>query len=340
MRGKRGNPGLKGRLLDKSIEAYVLALETVNRLSIQYRIETFAYLICNAWELLLKAKIIHDAGKRRAIYYKKKRGEPRRSLSLRDALRRVIPDENNPVRRNLDRIAELRDEAVHLVISQVPPEVISLFQACVINYHTQLGEWFEVSLSDFVPVGMMAITYDLSPEQLDLQNPRLKRHLGREAVQFLTAYQEALQQDEASLGGSAQFSIPINYSLALVSKPADADIVLTKGPGGSAATIVEVPKDPGRTHPLRRKEATQLLNQSLPADGHVTPYDVECVVEVHGVTKRPEFFYHCAVPGSPKQYSVQFVEWMLKQHAKDPSFFRRTRARKLELNAEVRAARQ
>jgi hypothetical protein len=54
--------GLKGRLLENSIEAYILALESINRLSIKYRVETFAYLICNAWELLLKAKIIQDAG--------------------------------------------------------------------------------------------------------------------------------------------------------------------------------------------------------------------------------------------------------------------------------------
>jgi len=41
MKGHRGNPGLKGRLVDKSIEGYILALETINRLSIQYRVETF-----------------------------------------------------------------------------------------------------------------------------------------------------------------------------------------------------------------------------------------------------------------------------------------------------------
>ncbi len=84
MKGLRGNPGLKGKLLENSIEAYILALETINRLSIKYRMETFTYLICNAWELMLKAKIIQDAGNRRAIYYKKKRNEPLRSLALPD----------------------------------------------------------------------------------------------------------------------------------------------------------------------------------------------------------------------------------------------------------------
>ena len=42
MKGRRGNPGLKGRLVDKSVEAYILALETINRISIQYRIEPLA----------------------------------------------------------------------------------------------------------------------------------------------------------------------------------------------------------------------------------------------------------------------------------------------------------
>jgi hypothetical protein len=41
---KRGRPGLKGRMIEKSMEAYILALET--RLSAKYRVETFAYLIC------------------------------------------------------------------------------------------------------------------------------------------------------------------------------------------------------------------------------------------------------------------------------------------------------
>ena len=62
MKGRRGNPGMKGRLVDKSVDAYVLALETINRISIQYRMEAFCYLLCNAWELLLKAKIVDCVG--------------------------------------------------------------------------------------------------------------------------------------------------------------------------------------------------------------------------------------------------------------------------------------
>lgn len=135
MKKKPGNPGLKGRLLEKSVEAYILSLETINRLSIKYRVETFCYLLCNAWELLLKSKILNDSASRAAIYYKKKRSKPRRSLALRDCLKKVFTDENSPIRINIEKIADLRDQSAHLVLSHVPRDVLGLFQASVLNYH-------------------------------------------------------------------------------------------------------------------------------------------------------------------------------------------------------------
>ena len=118
---------LKGRLLDKSLEAYVLALETINRLTIQYRLESFCYLFCNAWELLLKAKILDGNVDQEDIYYKTPIGKPKRTLSLRDCIKRILPNAKDPMRRNIERIEELRDESVHLVIGQIPTDIMCLF---------------------------------------------------------------------------------------------------------------------------------------------------------------------------------------------------------------------
>src|ERR1035437_1667405 len=84
--------GLSRRLLNKSVEAYVLSLETINRLSITYRVENFAYLICNAWELLMKAKLAHESG-RESIYYLRQWGDRPRTISLRDCLSRLFLNE-------------------------------------------------------------------------------------------------------------------------------------------------------------------------------------------------------------------------------------------------------
>ncbi|GMV98230.1 MAG: hypothetical protein AMXMBFR83_25820 [Phycisphaerae bacterium] len=323
-----------GRLLDKSTEAYVLALETINRLSIQYRVETFSYLICNAWELLLKGRLLQQTGKRSSIYYKKVRNQRRMTLALRDCLKAVIPNEKDATRLNLERVADLRDDAVHLVIRAVPKDIMGLFQACVLNYHRLLGEWFGMSLSDRVPVGMMALVYDLNPEQFDLQNPVLRRRLGRESAKYLGEFEARIRRDFEDLGKPAEFCIGIEYKLALTEKPAAADIVLTKGSGGAGFCVVEVPKDPSKTHPLRQKDVLTKVNLALPAGSRINQFDVQCVNRIHSIKKRSEFFYQGTVPGSPAQYSDKYVTWLVQQVKNDSAFFAKARQRYKQLGRE------
>lgn len=48
------------KLVGKSKEAFVMAIEIYNKPSIKYRVEGFAFFICNAWELMLKAYMIRN----------------------------------------------------------------------------------------------------------------------------------------------------------------------------------------------------------------------------------------------------------------------------------------
>ena len=322
---KRGNPGLKGRLLNSSIDAYVLALETINRLSVRYRTETFAYLICNAWELLLKAKILDDTASRKSIFYPRVRGQRLRTLALRDCIKKVFPNEKDPIRRNLERIADLRDESVHLVISVIPRDIMGIFQACVLNYHNSLVNWFDVSLSDRVSVGMMTLVYDLSPEQLDLSSSLLRRRLGKDTASYLMELGAQIRQEFDEMGRPPEFCVSIGYKLGIVKEGQQSDITLIAGDGADLVNIVEVPKDPSRSHPYRRKEVCEALNQALAGSTQVNGYDVQCVVDVYGVKKRPEFYYKGTVPGSPTQYSRRFVDWLLGQYGKDSGFFSKAR---------------
>ena len=329
MKGHRGNPGLKGRLVNKSIEGYILALETINRLSIQYRVETFCYLICNAWELLLKAKILDDAGNDRDVIYrgKKKRNERRETVSLCECLERIIPDATNPERRNIECIADLRDEAVHLVLSGVPTDVLGLFQACVINYHRRLNSWFGISLSDRVHVGMMSIVYDLAPDRGDINGKHLRRELGRDAADYLARYCARIKNEFDQLQRPVQFSVGIEYHLALTKKADDADIVLSQGSAGdSTVKIIEVAKDPSKSHPHRQKEVIQKLKAAVTGLS-INPHDIQCVNKAYGIRQRPEFFYQGTVKGSPGQYSPAFIDWLTQQNQKDPQFFHKTTAK-------------
>ena len=325
MKGRKGRPGLKRQLVEKSVDAYVLALETINRLSIKYRVESFTHLICNAWELLLKARVLDVQTGRDAIYYKTKRGDLKRTISLRDALIKVVPSEKEPLRRNLEVVADLRDEAMHFVISEVPNDVLLLFQACVINYHKKLNEWFGISLSDRVTVGMMTIVYDLSPGSFDLSSQAVKRRLGKDVTAYLAQMQKRIQAEFNTLERSPEFSIGVEYKLVLTKKPGEADIVLSTGEKGKSTTVVQVAKDPSVSHPHRQKELLVTLTTALDGVATANQHDIQCVNKVHDVKKRADWFYQGKVVGSPSQYSQAFVDWIVERVKQDPQFFENAR---------------
>ena len=78
--------------------------------------------------------------------------------------------------------------------------------------------------------------------------------------------------------------------------------------------------DPDQSHPYRQKEVIREANARL-GEGAVNAFDVLSVRRVHAISEetRPEFV-HVPKFGSP-QYSDAFVDWLVSEQQRDPSFF-------------------
>lgn len=74
------------RLLNKSVEAFIMGIEIYNKPTIKYRVEGFSFFICNAWELMLKSYMIKREGKD-SIYYP---DNPNRTITLENCINRVF----------------------------------------------------------------------------------------------------------------------------------------------------------------------------------------------------------------------------------------------------------
>lgn len=120
------------QLLEHSKRSYIAAIDTYNRIGSVCRIEGFCFYMTNAWELLLKARMIQMTEDVKCIYTKKKRGERLKTKSVDECIKNVFQDELNPVRKNIEWISELRNEAVHFMISELESIYISYFQACAL----------------------------------------------------------------------------------------------------------------------------------------------------------------------------------------------------------------
>ena len=311
--------GIQGKLVKKSLEAYVLALETINRLSACYRYEAFLYLICNAWELLLKARILSRPDGKKALYTNHKSGERHKTIALRSCLDQVFSDENDPVRTNLIFLSNLRDESTHFVLSFTPRAILGLFQSAVLNYHAKLREWWGESLSQRIPAGMMVIAYDFDPKDADLSSARLRRELGADTARYLMQFQKEMDETSERLGRPSQFSVPIEYRLALTKKTKDGDIILDPGPNGEVVGLVKVAKDPSKDFPYLLKPLVKALDSRL-VGFKATTHHLQCVRKAFNVEGRADWFYKNDLQGSP-QYSLTFFEWCVAQHEKDGAFF-------------------
>ena len=158
--------------MEKSVGAALSAIEIYNKPDFKYREETFAILMVNAWELLLKAKIIKEnGGKLKSIYdFQKKLGKNGKTLKrpslvfnrsgnaktkgLSDCLTICEKEPirlDNTVKENIFLLMEIRDTAIHFQHSDkgVSRKVFEIGTASLNNYLNLITDWFKYDLSRY-----------------------------------------------------------------------------------------------------------------------------------------------------------------------------------------------
>lgn len=170
-------------LVDNSLAAAVSAIEIYNKPDFKYRNETFVILAINAWELLLKAKLIKDNGKNSVFIkdgsrYKTSRTGNRMTLEIRGVMRKLSVD--NLVIENIESLLEIRDTAIHFYNKEtISYAIFALGAATLQNYQRLVKEWFGVDLAQYnfyiLPLGFKYSfknfsVIDLSKEPEAVQN--------------------------------------------------------------------------------------------------------------------------------------------------------------------------
>ena len=129
------------QMAERSVEALTAAVGVYNRPTEPYRVEQFTILACNAWELLLKARILQlnknkfasiavyesrtNADGTRSVkrYRKRTRCGSTMTIGLLAAFDRLTGKnaESLPavIRENLEAVTEIRDTSIHFFHASV-----------------------------------------------------------------------------------------------------------------------------------------------------------------------------------------------------------------------------
>ena len=303
---------IEEKLLEKSKEAFVMAIEIYNKPTIKYRVEGFSFFICNAWELMLKAYLIKKYGED-SIYYKDNQD---RTITLENCLQKVISNEKAPIRRNLSKIIELRNTSTHFVTEEYEMIYIPLFQACVLNFVEKMQEYHQIDMTEVIPQNFLTLA--VSMKALD-ENVIRAKYPEEIAKKMLTTNQHLNPMIEEN---NQAFAIKIEH-LHYISKDksqATSFVYIDKDAEVGVKIIKEL-KDPNNTHKYTMKNAIKEINRRLQNMGiefTMNQYIFDLFNKKYGLKENEKYCYvHRQYAQPSYTYSMHAIELITEEIAKN-----------------------
>ena len=247
-------------LAQKALAASLAAIEIYNKPNFSYREETFSILMINAWELLLKARIVQTRGgdlrsvyvqearrkkdgtKSRLMMFKRNRSGQQLTIGLDRAaeLVRNLGDDGIDTLcvNNLRLLQSIRDSAIHLynVGHDLERRIYRIGAAALKNFVTAYEAWFGSGL-DRYNLYLLPMAFQTPTDAVGV--PRRIRRSGVEE-RLITEIAAAEQDSHATSPG--QFDVMIQLELRYVRTTEPHAIPVRKDardPSGITVTLTD-----------------------------------------------------------------------------------------------------
>lgn len=311
---------IETKLIEKSKEAFMLAIELYNKPTLRYRVEGFSLFICNAWELMLKAHMIKTRGES-SIYY---RDHPERTLSLENCIQKVFTNEKAPLRLNLERIIELRNTSTHFITEEYEVVYIPLFQACVFNYVSKMMEFHGEDVTKDISQSFLTLAVSTS----SLSNEELHARYPNEIANRLIAINEELSSEIEA--GNSDFAIRVDhrYYLTKNKSEASATVAIDSGAEGKVKIVRDI-RNPNDTHKYTCKKCCKEINQRLARDGVVlkfkgepkkfNDYHFQLFCDYYNIKTNEKYCFVNRIYVNPTySYSIHVIDLIYEEILKNP----------------------
>lgn len=241
-------------LKEKSIEAFLLALEIFNKPTIKYRLEGCVFLLCNAWELMLKAKLLLDGDD---IYYPKKAG---RTLSLLDCINEVFTNEKDPVRQNLAVIIALRNTSTHFIIPEYEATYMPFLAFCVKKYAEKAYLFLDVNIKDYLKTDFLS----LFVSQVETSETELLTKYGEDILSLYKKKHSDLQNYfDCEEGSSIAYRVDVNFVRINNKSKADYTYYVSNNPNDTNIAYVDRLVDANTSHTLTHNQVANEIDRVI-----------------------------------------------------------------------------
>lgn len=318
-----GNEEIVDRLLEKSKEAFALALELYNRPTLKYHAESCSIFLCNAWELMLKAYLIREHGID-SIYYS---NEPDKTIALADCLKKIFTNEKDPLRINMAEIIRFRNVNTHFITDEYEIFIGPFLQKSVMNYADKLLELHDESVSDLIPENHLTLAVRRGAIDPDVIRTKYEPHVAEKLLKMSQLAADAAGTGE---GGAAAAIYETNLRIVKKAKDADLNVYIDKDADAGVAIAKDV-RDAASYYPYTKKLAVnEVLNRLAKSKTTIyhrgekrkfNKYDFDLFIKVFDLRSDDRYAYDRSTAGEKTElwtYSQQAIELVVHYLRKDP----------------------
>lgn len=309
---------LEEKLEEKSIEAFTMALEIYNKPTIKYRVEGFTIFICNAWELMLKAHMIKKYGSD-SIYYKNNKD---RTISLENCISKVFTNNKDPLRKNLEKILELRNISTHFITEEYEMIYVPLFQSCILNFNEKILKFHGVDMTEYIPQNFLTLSPSMKNLNEDMIRAKYPDILADRLIKMNTNI-----KSQCDVNGE-NFAINIRHH-HYITKDIDkaTSIVHIDNTAKESITVIKEIKDINQTHPNTTKICVDKINKlilknNLKCELHskndkFNTYHFGLFTKYYKLKENQKMCYHMNI-GNRYLYTNEIIDFIYNEIKKDP----------------------
>ena len=301
------------KLIDKSIEAFTMAIEIYNKPTIRYRVEGFSFFISNAWELMLKAHLIKTKGEK-SIYYK---NNPDRTLSVEVCVKKAFTNDKDPLRLNLEKIIELRNTSTHFITEDYEMVYIPLFQACVLNFADKLQEFHEIDISQIIPYSFLNLIISIK----NLNENEIRAKYPEEIATKLVCVNESISNLVAE--NNHAFAIKIDHHHYITKDKSKAtSFVNINNDAEAEVKIIKELKNPNETHKYSAKNCIKEIEKRLRktfVNWKFNKFHFGLFCKYYDIKNKDSMCFINKIYQDPQySYSQQTIDFIIAEICKDP----------------------
>jgi hypothetical protein len=307
------------RLLQNAEAALISSIEIYNKPAFAYREETFAILALNAWELLVKAKLLDiNNNDPRCLYVYFTKQTASGTQSTKQYIKRnrtgnmmtvgidecivllekkgiAVPE---PVKKNLVALTEVRDNAIHYLNAspQLSKQVLEIGTASLRNFIELGKQWLDLDLSSYslylMPIGFLPSAE--AATAITLSNHEQK------VVNYLASLMRGPRGDVQDY----HVSLDVNISFKRTSAAAATAVIVTNDPGDPDAMHVNLSEeDIRKQYPWDYTTLTEKLqNRYIDFKGNAKYHELRKKLAVNPQYKKTRYLDPANTSGLRKDF--------------------------------------